>query len=630
VPRHSHHSDSSRTQEPSPYATTRADHTSDAERPLADMRKNLNNVLRLLFLHRWAFFVPCCTAATIVFVLSLSYPRTYMATTSFERRDDPIMLNLNLSEGTGSWSYFRSTMVQDITSPEVMSEAVENMGLTQDLERDADGALTAQALRRRDSLARSLGSTISVGWKMPSPHIDIMTLTYTGPDPQLGKQLVDAVKKAYIRRAMGWIQAFLEDQQVFFNREAEGAFKEWGEAKQRMTELLLDNPYVDAANPSAITTELAQRETQQRNLRLRRSEYEAERIAQRQLLAAGTPAEEPDGHAAANLGDQVDVETPLSAEATHLREEIVAVEEQIDSLKTSRGMRDEHPEIKELLAKRNWLEERFARQRDVDRRFAQANRGVMSEASTQKVIRTLEEQQRSAERVRSQVLMDATDAKIKEIDLEMRDNEAVIAQLSQAQKTFHEFQKTHAALTEHIASAKSKYKLNEGTLRSLDPALNAIRQGKLLKFFEEQPARGSAVPISPKTTTVFLLAVMAGIGAGALFVILAEVFDHVLRSTSHVSRSLGVPILETIDEIVTTRDRRRNLIRHVVFAPVLVAIGFCVTTGTASLAYLSIERPSSYKRILAVPEKAVHFFVTLPESAFTGEPTRLPRPGIGA
>jgi hypothetical protein len=503
-------------------------------------------------------------------------------------------------------------MVQDITSPEVVSEAVENMGLTKDFERNADGTLTAPGLRRRDSLARGLGSTVNVGWKMPSPHIDIIKLTYTGPEPQLGKQLVDAVKKAYIRRAMGWIQVFLEDQQVFFRREADSAFTEWGEAKQRMTVLLMANPYVDAANPSAITTELAQRQTQKRNLRLRRSEHEAEGLAQKQLLAVSSPEGVPAGHVIANLGDQVGSEVPLSAEATLLREEILAVEEQLASLRTSRGMRDEHPEIKDLLAKRVWLDGRFAHQRDLDRQFSQANRGVKGEPLTKVVLKTLKQQQRDAERVRSQVLMNAIEAKIKEIDLETRDNEAVIAQLSQAKKTFHDFQKKHAALKEEIESARSKYRTNEGTLRSLDPALTAIRQGKLLKFFEEQPARCSTVPVSPKTTTVFLLAIMAGIGAGALFVILAEVFDHVLRSASHVSRSLGVPILETIDEIVTARDRRRNLIRHVVITPLLVALGFCLTTGTASLAYLSIERPSSYKRILSVPENAAHFFATLP------------------
>jgi uncharacterized protein involved in exopolysaccharide biosynthesis len=571
------------------------------------MRKNLNNLLRILYLHRWAFFVPCCVAATIVFVLSLSYPRTYMASTSFERRDDPVILNLNLSEGTGSWSYFRSTMVEDITSPEVVAEAIKDMGLADNLERDPDGTLTRKGKRRLDAMARSFGSTLSVGWKMPSEYIDIITLTYKGPNPELGTRLVDAVKKAYIRRAMGWIQEFLEEQRTFFRSEADTAHQQWNKAKEALAELQLDNPLIDASNPSAISTELSDREAQQRNLRLRRGEYEAELVAQKQLLAATVAEMGGEQHIIVNQGGDVTIEIPFSPEALRLRDDILEVEQKITSLKTSRGMRDEHPEIQQLCDKRDWLIKHLEQQREKDRREALANRPADYESgvATKEDVKNLgQQQQMAAARLRSQVRIDALETKIKEIDLEMQDNEAAIAQLSRAKKSFHEFDRQYAAAKEQINNARSKYKTNEQTLLSLEPALRAIRQGKLLKFFAEQPAHGSATPVSPKTTTIFLLALMAGVGAGAMFVILAELFDHVLRSTTHVSRALGVPILETIDEIITSADRRRNLIRNFVIAPLAVVLIFGITAGSASLAYLAIERPWAYERIIDLPHKA--------------------------
>ncbi|UCF35158.1 MAG: hypothetical protein JSV78_07600 [Phycisphaerales bacterium] len=578
---------------------------------MADMRKNLNSLLRILYLHRCAFFVPCCVAATIVFVLSLSYPRTYMASTSFERRDDPVILNLNLSEGTGSWSYFRSTMVEDVTSPEVVAEAIKDMGLADNLERKPEGTLTKRGKQRLDAMARSLGSTISVGWKMPSEYIDIMTLTYKGPDPELGTKLVDAVKKAYIRRAMGWIQEFLEEQRTFFQGEAETAHQEWNSAKEALAKLQLDNPLIDASNPSAISTELSDREAQQRNLRLRRGEYEAELVAQKQLLAATVAEMGGEQRIIVNQGGDVTIEIPFSPEALRLRDDILEVEQKITSLKASRGMREEHPEIQELVTKRDWYLKLLEQQREKDRREALANRPADYESgvATKEDVKNLGQQQQvAAARLRSQVRIDALETKIKEVDLEMQDNEAAIAQLSRAKKSFHEFDRQYAAAKEQIDNARSKYKANEQTLRSLEPALRAIRQGKLLKFFAEQPAHGSATPVSPKTTTIFLLALMAGVGAGTMFVILAELFDHVLRSTSHVSRALGVPILETIDEIITSADRRRNLIRSFVITPVAVVLIFGITAGSASLAYLAIERPWAYERIIDLPEKAAHIF----------------------
>jgi uncharacterized protein involved in exopolysaccharide biosynthesis len=575
------------------------------------MRKNLNSLLRILYLHRWAFFVPCCVAAAIVFVLSLSYPRTYMASTSFERRDDPVILNLNLSEGTGSWSYFRSTMVEDITSPEVVAEAIKDMGLADNLEHDLEGTLTNKGKRRLNTMARSLAATLSVGWKMPSEYIDIITLTYKGPNPELGTKLVDAVKKAYIRRAMGWIQEFLEEQQTFFQGEGETAHQEWNRAKEALTQLQLDNPLIDASNPSAITTELSDREAQQRNLRLRRGEYEAELVEQKQLLAATAAERSEEPRILVNQGDDVTLEIPFSPEALRLRDDILEIEQEITSLKSSRGMRDEHPEIQELCNKRDWLIQHLEQQREKDRRETLANRAVDYEGgvATKEDVKILgQQQQMAAARLRCQVRIDALETKIREIDLEMQDNEAAIAQLSRARKSFHEFDKQYAAVKEQIDNANSKYKANEQTLRSLEPALRAIRQGKLLKFFAEQPAHGSARPVSPKTTTIFLLALMAGVGAGGMFVILAELFDHVLRSTSHVSRALGVPILETIDEIITSADRRRNLIRNFVITPVAVVLIFGITAGSASLAYLAIERPWAYERIIDLPRKAAQLF----------------------
>ncbi len=48
----------------------------------------------------------------------------------FQRRDAPIVHNLPTDEGTGSFTYFRSTMNQDIKSVATLSEAADLLGLT--------------------------------------------------------------------------------------------------------------------------------------------------------------------------------------------------------------------------------------------------------------------------------------------------------------------------------------------------------------------------------------------------------------------------------------------------------------------------------------------------------------------
>src|SRR3972149_837967 len=133
---------SNSTRPPDNDSLGRADRAADDDRPFAEIRKTLNDALRLLSLHRWMFFVPFSLVTCIGFVASLYYPRTYSATTSFECRNDPVMINLPMSAGAASFKYFRNTMVRDLTSMECMAEVVEKLGLLKDAGRNPDGTPT--------------------------------------------------------------------------------------------------------------------------------------------------------------------------------------------------------------------------------------------------------------------------------------------------------------------------------------------------------------------------------------------------------------------------------------------------------------------------------------------------------
>ena len=112
---------------------------------------------------------------------------------------------------------------------------------------------------------------------------------------------------------------------------------------------------------------------------------------------------------------------------------------------------------------------------------------------------------------------------------------------------------------------------------------------------------------------------LAGLAAGAVFVVLGEVLDHAYRNSTQVIRSLGLPILDAIDEIITSQDRRRLLVKRAVMTPLVVAacLGLVVISG--SMAYLSLHRPSTYQRIQHIPQDAMHLFadVGTPQSEGT-------------
>lgn len=572
------------------------------------MRRTLNDALRLLALHRWSFFVPFCLVCCGAFVGSLYYPRTYSAMTGFEVRNDPVMSDLPLSAGVASFKFFRNTMVRDLTSSECMAEVVESLGLLRDAERDADGALTRAWIKHRDALARQLGANLDIRSTSPSELIDIVKIEYTGPDPHIGRRLVDAVKRTYIRRTRVWIRDFLVSQRDYFLREGQEAAQELLAAQREEIRLRLENPYINPSDPGSISARIAQLEMERRELQLRKRECEGEIGAQRQLLASLEPAvRTPPVFVHSGAEDSGFV----SAASVQIQSQIHDIQSKVAKLRDSRGMTDQHPEIRELLAECAVLENSLERQREDDARLSQPEGSAPHAALPVGAAPTLEGPLH-AERARVAVQIAALTDRLHDIDAGLGTNELTLHELSKAKDELYEKQETFSEIMARVSKARQRNARVGATLSTIEPAIKAAEQDRLLQFSEGQAAHGSVMPISPKATTIVLLALLAGSVAGALFVVLAEVMDHVFRSSSQVGRSLGLPILEAIDEIVTGNDRRRLLVRRAVVSPLVIVLFVAFTGLTGSMAYLSIAQPWTYKRIRNIPSAAFNAFIDAP------------------
>ncbi len=592
----------------------------DDERPFAEIRKALYDALRLLSIHRWAFFVPFCVVSCAAFILSLYYPRTYRATTSFERKNDPVMMNLPMSAGAASFKYFRNTMVRDLTSVENMLEVVDHLGLTKNFERDEHGALTSKGKRKRLALARSLAGTLSITTTSPSEYMDIITVTYTGPDPHIGRKLVDEVKRTYIRRTMAWIHDFLTSQRDYFQKEAEKALARVKQYQREETRLRLQNPHADPVNPASIALRLSQLNMERRELLRRKREYESELAALKQRLAAIAPPLPAASTRKEDDNASQATRLVLDEETLALREELRTLEGKIRTLKEERGMTDLHPEVIKLTQRKDriaaYLMEKMQSAPSVRAKVAVDDVGPPLPAEPGGSFTSIEHSQLLAQ-------ISAQESKIKDVVISLETTEAAIDELEKAKREVFQKQEEFAEVTARVARAKQEYQQLEGTLATIEPAISAIEQDRLLQFSEGQPARGSSIPVSPSAKTVVLLALLAGIATGVVFVILAEIFDHVFRSSSQVARTLGLPLLESIDEIVTAETRRTQFIRHAVLNPLIIGCFLLLLALTGSMAYLSIERPWTYEKLRAIPEAAIRLFAgntdgILPEADVTG------------
>lgn len=254
----------------------RADSTVNDDRPFAEIRRNLHDLLRIISLHRWAFFVPFCLVTSAAFLLSLRYPRTYSAYTTLERQNDPLVMELPGAPRTDSLKVFTNALERELTSASGLAEVVERLELIDPALRAPDGSLAAAGLQRRASIASALASTISFQTGSPAQHLDIIQMRYNGPDPNVGPRLLDELKRTYIRRSLDWTRDFLNRQRAYLQSEADTAGEMLKSARREETAWRLANPHVNLADPGALAADIEQLEMERRELLLRRSEHESQ------------------------------------------------------------------------------------------------------------------------------------------------------------------------------------------------------------------------------------------------------------------------------------------------------------------------------------------------------------------
>ncbi len=578
----------------------------DESRPLAEVSKNVHACLRIAALHRWAFFVPFCLVSGAAFILSLQFPRTYWAGTNFERRNDPILADLQMSQGVAMFSLFSTTIARDLKSAAYMTEVVDKIGLTKDFERNADGALTKESMRRRKSLALSLGRRLSLKTRRPNDQVDIIEITYTGPDPNIGRKLLDAAKEVYIKRTMDWVRQHLEGLRDYYSAEKAEALTELRAAEREHTQMRMENPHVDPQNPGAISAKLLQLEMESNDLLRRRREYQTDLDAHRQMLAA-LEATARSGGEGEDAEDGIRYVSPETQQMVNMIEKI---EKKISMLQTTRGMTDRHPEIQELMASRRWRLIDLQALRSRDRRMTMANSVLEASGSKEMEGGPAVAQPWAAERAGLVVQISAKEAQIRDTDLSVQVNELETAQLIKAKAKVYDLQDAYADNSGRTGKARQRHSSHVHMLSKIEPAIRVNQQDKLLHWSIGEAAHGREAPIDPKARTIVLLSLLAGVIAGVVLVVLAEVLNHTYRSADQVSRSLGIPVLSAIDEIVTSQERRRLLVRRAVVTPIVLTTLLGFAGGSGSLAYLSLQEPATYRRIQEMPRAALELIAS--------------------
>lgn len=534
-----------------------------------DIRATVQSIAKVASRRRWLLFFPFCIAATSAFLLSHFLPRTHRAVTKFERRDDPALMNLPPSEASGSFLYFRRTLQEDILGREVMGDVVEQLGLVDDLPRDASGELTEEGVKQRDALIARLAGSVEARFEHQSEHIDMVSLIYEGPDGALMRPLLDTIKKSYTTWVTRRTREMLQRSRDYFDDEQRKAAGELNAIQDELKSLRLAYPDLNIGDPDAIKRRIEESTRQLTDLQRRRQEMVVDVGHLRAFLNDQSLTATAEGVVAGGL--RVDDEMVQS-----LRQRMIEVDNQIVLMRDGRGMTDRHPKMVELTTQRAALEESMRSRLNELAAATQNGKSVPGMSAV--------------ELARKKVEMDlaARQDQLSAIDREIADLQKSIAMDDSRREAFLTASQQFHLQERQLGTVQEERDTYAGFVESLDRMLGMNANEHGIRFLDPGPATGSLSPVAPTAKTVILMALMCGVVAGIGLTVFAELFNNRFRSIGEVAKTLQMDVLERIGEVTTPEIMKRRWWRQRVLQPVFAVALLCCTAVSGYFAYQGI------------------------------------------
>ncbi|NOT00949.1 MAG: hypothetical protein HOP29_09995 [Phycisphaerales bacterium] len=562
----------------------------------SDLRRSVSEVLRVISVRRWMFFAPFCVVTSAAFVLSICVPRRYEAATMFERRDDQVLMNLPLGNVQEPFGIFRRTLLQDVTNPHEAAHVVDAMKLAEfDQEGNAIPADDVAAReRRRQALAAKIAGGLDVSLQQVSPHLDVIEIRYMSADPERLTATLDAVRDHYIRMTQGRITTHLRETRDYFDAEHARRLEEVDAIEDELMSFRTDHEGIDPLNPGVTYPQLGDARNRLAALERRGRELAIQLEGEQGLLST---AQRPDGgEASVNPGGVL----ALSVRGVELSIAYRRMLDEIESMKTVRGMTELHPDVAALRSQMGRIGV------EIDEERTAASMVVNGVGGVEQTPAALPRDEGPWGVALSQATRDVR--VVENLLAENRREQEIVrgemAEMEGRRRNAVERRKEYSALQAEANRAREDVLLYERYSDQVGRLLVAEDNQRGILFEKIRPAAGGRRPVSPRVPTVLLLTLLAGLVSGVIMVMLAELLDRTVRTRRQVSRGIGVPILESIDEIVSAAIRRRRFLIRALVVPSVSMVLIAMLLASGSAAYLSLENRAMYERALAVPKEA--------------------------
>lgn len=555
---------------------------------VSDVRHTLQEVLRIAGHRRWRFVFPFCLVGATALVCSLWVPRQYTTQTVVKREHDPVFSSMMGRAWTHPYAEIKNRMLSDLQDEEAITAILEELDLPEGLERFDDGGLTPAAEARRRRLARAVAEGLSVKSLSSIKDCDVMAINLVMADAAHMEEILAAVRDHYITTAKQRTVDLLRDVEQFFRGESDRCRAELETLERQLLEYELKYPGInpDASDPGR---------TEQTTLVVERLELERKidtLRTQRQGLADRLAA-------LTRLGQ--DVATPEAASAllqpnprhAELNQEITLLLKQIAESRTLRGMTDLHPTIVQLQNRVALRREELA---GTPREIAMTADSVAGGDSVAAAIEDLTRQVAEA------------DAAIAAHQSRLSAIEDTLARIEKTRIQTVEHRQDYIRLRQKEAQATAELQSWQQNIGPIERIFLVEDANRTIHFATVKGVDPVLKPSAPNALLVTLVCLGIAAAVGILVVLASELVDRSFRTAKQLKGALGIPLIESIDEILTAAVHRRRMVKRLVLMPVATAACAAALLLAGSMAYLSIERPRDYARLRSAPTRVTRVF----------------------
>lgn len=559
------------------------------ELSVTDIRHTLHEMWRVINERRWYFVFPMCTVSTIAFLCALMIPRVYRASTVIKREHDPVFETVGDKQWTKPYQEIRARIDEEIHNPAFLVDVLASLGLP-DHPNTPDGA--ADHPKARAALARIIAEGLSTSTVDNTDHREMIRISLRMKDPTHLLAILRAVRDGYVRRARAMTIDIMEDVKDFLLAETVRCRDRLDRIQRQVIEYELKYPGINpnlpdpaSAEQSALIIERVEVERELEELALQRERIQT-RLARLAVPAHGENGANPPGAAESIPAQPATLHAEPNPRYAELTAEINRLRREIADGRMLSGMTEAHPKIQSA---RRQLETRRLELADTPKVLMVSERNAVDPGAN------LEEMEKLDRR------MDDIAARAAAMDARRMSIRKRLGEIEHRRVLAMEHRRDYTKVSAEAAEWTNRLTAWRKHVAPIQEALYLEDQDRSVHLATVREATSLGIPVAPDSMFVMVICLGVGLAAAVIVVLCTELIDRSYRTVKQLSTSLGVPVIESIDEIMTAVVQRRRLFRRLVLLPAVGVILLSAMVFSGTLAYYRLKEPGDSRKPETLP-----------------------------